>query len=161
MTNTGDISRGREVLQVYHTILVENYSYAGTLDALIDSISKPLKNAQLFLDNVGYNVRINEASDSQIQDAMENLAENYQLDVPPWMSFGKAIAQRISNPTATDYFFGAPEIIGGIAKDLAVGAQRTGNAVLDVFKSLEVIGPLLAVGVIVYLVIKKAKNVSV
>lgn len=161
MINAGDIARGREVLQVYHNILVNDYSSQLTLDALIEEISKPLKNAQLFLDNVGYNVRINEASDSQISDAMSSLADNYQLDTPPWMSFGQAIAQRISNPTATDYFFGAPQILGGIAKDLATGAQRTGNAVLDVFKSLEVIGPLLAVGVIVYLVIKKAKNVSV
>lgn len=159
--NTGDIARGREVLQIYHNILVNDYSSQLTLDALIEEVSKPLKNSQLFLDNVGYNVRINEATDSQISDAMSALADEYQLDTPPWLAFGKAIAHRISNPTSMDYFFGAPQILGGIAKDLATGAQRTGNAVLDVFKSLEVIGPLLAVGVIVYLVVKKAKNVSV
>lgn len=150
LTNpVNDIDRGRAALKYFHNRSCAYSPYKETLDSLISKVGG--KRPEFFLEGLGMAINTIGMSDSQVRDAMTNLAEVSHGQVPQNSVFYKALSNRVSSLTTGDWIKGLPEIAGNTALDAAKGFEAVGNAVLDVGKSLLTVGPLLVVVAIIFI----------
>ena len=151
-----DIDRGREALKYYHNESVKFPNYGLTFDELITRFG-----GSNFLEGMGLVINSGEMSDSHVQEAMENLANQGQGRMPGNFSiFYKALSDREANLTVRDWVGGIPEISKNIASDIGKGAVQIGNAVIDTGKSLLVVGPLLIVAAVIFIGYSKVKRLA-
>lgn len=151
-----DVDRGREALKYYHNESVKYPNYGLTFDQLIQRFG-----GFDIVEGLGLAINSSEMSDSHVQEAMENLANQAKGRMPSSFSvFFKALSDREGNLTFTDWVGGLPEISKNIASDIGKGAVEVGNAVLDTGKSLLVIGPLLIVAAVVFIGYSKVKRLA-
>lgn len=151
-----DIDRGREALKYYHNESVKFPNYGLKFDELILRFG-----GADFLDGLGLAINSNSMSDSHVQDAMENLANQGKGRMPGSFSvFFKALSDREGNLTFSDWVGGIPEISKNIASDIGKGAAEIGNAVIDTGKSLLIVGPLLIVAAVIFIGYSKVKRLA-
>lgn len=148
-----DIEKARLGLSFFHNSSIGLGNYNFSLDGLINTIAGGANKTTAFLEDFGFAINTIGMSVSQVQDAMESLANVSQGRIPTRTAFFQSLSSRISNPTFMDYVGVTPKVIGESAVDLAMGAKEIGDAFIDTGKSLLVLGPLaivVAVGFILY-----------
>lgn len=126
-TPVNDIDRGNTALQYFHNA---SLSFPGYPHSSLDSLAKSVGRGQsdIFLDSLGFAVNQIDMRESQVRDAMQDLARRSQGRVPTQSSFFKSLSDRTSALTFTDYVYGAPEIGKGIAKDAVNVAVQVGES---------------------------------
>jgi hypothetical protein len=144
-----DVDRGRQAMTIFHNRSVEYPAYTYDFDTMLTKIGGT--DPQYFLEGLGLAISSNEASDGQVQDAMENLADQAQGRLPVKQDFFNALTNRLTTLTTLDYIAATPEIAGQTALDAVKGAQAIGDAVIDTGQSLLVIGPLLIVAAVIFI----------
>ena len=149
-TPKSDTEVGRQAVTAFHNRAIYSPGYNETVDTLLSKIMKG-KSSEFFLEGLGLAIREIGMGQSQVNDAMEDLAVRANGRIPDWNSFYTALSDRASKLTFVDYLKATPEIAGATALDVVKGAERLGNAVLDVGKFFEQFGPILAVGAILFI----------
>lgn len=153
-----DIDKGRLALSFFHNDSIGLGQYRDTLESLISKVGG--KNPTAWLEDFGFAINTLEMSTGQVQDAMEDLANASQGKIPTPTVFFQALSKRISNPTFGDYVGATPKIAADSALTVVKGAAEVGNAVLDTGKSLLVIGPIVAVGAILFIVYARTRSIA-
>lgn len=154
-----DIEKARLALSFFHNYSIQFSKYkVKTIDELSEIVGK--KSPTIFLESFGFAINTIGMSVSQVEDAMESLADQSQGLVPNQASFFTALSDRISRPTFLDYVGATPRVALDSASDVVKGAADVGNAVIDTGKSLLVIGPLLIVVAIVYIGYRRTKSLA-
>lgn len=151
-----DIDKARLALSYFHNNSVAfkpKYSY--TLESLITKLG-----GTMFLEDFGFAINTIGMSVSDVEDAMDALANKSQGNIPTKTSFFQALSNRVSNPTFMDYVGATPKIAGDTALTVVKGAAEVGNAVLDTGKSLLVIGPLLIVAAVVFIGYSRVRQIA-
>ena len=128
---------GYEVLNYYNKYSMTNKS----VDEIVKLV-KP-KNPSIFADGLGAQVRLVLDMDmSKAELAMKNLANAAGTSIPTEQTFYTAIRDVAMNPS----FFEAAKFVAiETTKQVAVGAQAVGNAVID---SGKLVTWLLPIGVV-------------
>lgn len=153
-----DFDKARLALSYFHnaSIGLPYYPKGLTLDSLEEMVGG--KFPTIFLESFGFAINTIGMSTGQVQDAMEDLANVCQGKIPTQTTFIQALSKRISNPTFGDYIKATPAIAGQTALTAVGGLKDIGDAVIDTGKSLLVVGPLVAVGAILFIVYARTRT---
>lgn len=160
-----DVDWGREAVKFFHNRMASNFSnYTISMDELIRRISTyTAGNSQpdIFLDGLGFAISSNNMSESQVQDAMEKLADISGGNIPSNPSvFEKALTDRLQNITAGDWIGAAPTIAAETAATALSGIQAVGDSVIATGKTLTAIAPFLIVGAVIFIVYARARQIG-
>lgn len=98
------------------------------------------KNPEILYDGLGGAIREIGMRDSQVKQAMENLARISNGQIPNMTSFFNALHNRMTNITFVDIVYATPEIAMDTAKDAVKAAQSFGDTLLKY-------GPFILIGV--------------
>lgn len=154
-----DVDRGREALTYFHNRSMGYVGYSETLDTLINKVGG--RQPMIFLDGLGFAISSIGMGSSKVKQAMVSLADQGQGRIPANNSlFFKALSDRATNLTTSDWIGGLPEIAGDTAMDALKGFQAIGDAVLDFGKSLLTVGPILVLAAVVFIGYKKTRKLA-
>lgn len=155
-----DTDRGRAAVTEFHQNSVRMpYYNEASVDSLLSKIMSG-KSPEFFLEGLGTAIREIGMSQSQITDAMRSLAIRSNGRIPVQNEFFRALSDRVSQPTFTDYVGATPEVLGQSAIDVAHGAAEVGEAVLDVGKGLLQFGPILVLAAIFFIGFSRTKQLA-
>lgn len=155
-----DMDTGREAIKYFHNKMVMLYpdQYTISMDFLINKVGGAAPND--FLDALGMAIKAIEMTSSQVEDAMEALADGANGGIPKQTKFFTALKDRAMVLTPGDWVEALPGIAADSAIDIAKGAQKVGDAVIDTGKSLLAIGPILIVGAVIFIVVMRSKQLA-
>jgi hypothetical protein len=159
MSVQSQIDKGRMALKYFHNQALKYEGYNLKLDDLINRLGTP-KQIPIHLEGIGDQIDMFQLPESKVEEAMEALADRGQGKVPPAGTstpYENAIggkAGEVNWVDATAY----------VATDVAVkvgdGLQVVGTSVLDTFGTLFKIAPILIVGAVIFIVVRRTKEVA-
>jgi hypothetical protein len=154
---TNDEIKGRAALVHFHNEALdfpENYHFS--FEELVSALQK--KSNGQFLDGFGFAINSAEMSESAIKTAMINLADAGEGQLPAkWNDFFNALTKEATKFSFVD---AATYTAAQTAKDLAVGAQQVGNAVIQTGSILTGIMPVVVVGAVLFIVAMRSKKLA-
>lgn len=154
-----DIERGREAMVYFHNSMVGYPGYELTLDEMIEQVSKG--KPQIFLEGLGFAIISIDMRESQVRDAMTNLAAKCGGRMPANnVVFTNALSNRIQNISLTDWVYGSPEIALNIGKDVVKGAQQVGDTILTTAGGLLAIAPLGIIAAVVFIGYMRTRKIA-
>lgn len=151
-----DIQKGQEALTIFHNTMTSQFpdSYSLSYDELLDQVSATpdgTPQRDIFLDGMGTAITAINMTQGQIQDAMVNLANQSQGQLPKQSAFFKALSNRMSTLTASDWIQAAPQIALDTAATAVQGVQAVGDSLISTGKTLTMIGPALIVAAVIFI----------
>jgi hypothetical protein len=150
-----------EALTFFHNKMLINYP--DVYHETIDTLKKKVGGAsyQSFVEGFALSINSIDLSTSQLQDAMESLADASGGGIPRQTKFFTALKNRAQTITPGDWITDViPSVAVDSAADIAAGAQEIGNAVIDTGKSLLVLGPIVIVGALLFIVYARTRQIA-
>ena len=125
-----DVPNGTQALQYYFNYSTQypNFPYTDFQTMLNDLTAQSPE----LISTIGFTIRTADISDSQVQTAMQNVADHGQGNLPANLSvFFNALGKAASNPGFWDAIpFVAAQSFSQIASGVATGLQNVGTGVL-------------------------------
>lgn len=160
MINQSGVERGRLALKTFHNFSVTHFgaSYSfSSLDDLISAIKKQ-KGALFIEEYIGDLANLLEMSDSDVNDAMESLAEKARGKIPAnWISWGDALKGKVENYSFVDAL---KYTVVESSKDVAGGLAEAGDAAIFTLKVMKFLIPALIIGGIGWIGFSRIKQVA-
>lgn len=158
------LDRAQEAFKFFHNQAARYPDYTLTYDELMQTLGNP-KQQTVYLQGVGDLILSLELDSSQVQKAMEGLADKGQGKVPAHpTSYFSALGNKAQEFSFVDasVFVGKEVLIKtgeGLAQvgDTVLGV---GGGILDTIKSLSVVLPIVLVGLVVFIVVEKGKRIA-
>jgi len=139
--SSNEIEIGRQALQYFHNEMIRVWNndsdkendYKISFQELIDFLNK--KNNG-FLGGFGFAIIESDLHDSQVNDAMEELASRCNGKIPAWSSFTNALLGKVGKLSFYDMGPAIIEVTKGTVRDIALGAEKVGNEVISTGSTL-------------------------
>lgn len=153
-----DIDFAREALLVFHNRSAMYSGYDFTFDQFLDQVGGGGAKTTAFLDGFGLAVRSIGLSTSELNSAMQALADQGQGRIPENKNvFFKALSDQAQD---INWISATPKIIAGVTTDVVKGVAAGGESVITTLKSLNTVLPLVIVGGVIWFIVQKFKKAA-
>jgi hypothetical protein len=150
----------RDCFKDFHNSMCAFPNYKMGMDQMIDYVGGLTKAS--FLDTVGWMITENELDSSEIEEAMRDLAQKCQGQLPArWQDAQQLFIRSIGNK-AQDFSWvkAASFTVTESAKDVVEGVQEIGDTVIGTGKVLMVLFPIAAIAAIGFILFKRTKQAA-
>lgn len=148
------ISKARSALLYFHNASVGKNGYNLKFDELLNIMSK--NNPSIMMTNLGRAIYDSELNDTQIHDVFTQVAKIGNGRIPTNSNqFFYALQDNVSGISWQD----VKDIAVDSASEIGSGIVSAGETVVDTMKSLQVVIPVLIVGLVGFYIFKKSRSV--
>lgn len=150
------IEKGSDALMYFQNRAIQYENYGLSFDDLKRTLGTE-KQIPIYLEGFGDLIDQLELSDGRVKSAMEGLADAGKGKVPTRQAIFDALGGKASEISWIDL---TTTVAAETAKQVAQGAQAVGETVIDTAKSLNAIIPIMLVGALVFILLKRTRQIA-
>ena len=148
-------TQARIALKYFHNESLKYSGYKITFDALLTKLYKTRVSQGLNALSSGINA--SELDEASIKRIFEGLAREGKGKIP---SSANVFFDALRGEVSGVHWVDVKEIIVNSAVDVGTGVVSAGQTVIDTAKSLQVVLPILIVGAVIFIVVRKTRAVA-